>query len=195
MGLVHDEYSLLRAESILVIENRLVGDKHVYHDEVNCKPIIFHILSSVTCLCWHDLFLLWEKFIFVSFSHYSLVVHAHGNWHVACLVSCYIICAYQLRNSLIHTCDSVFTTSQFLGYVVVNSCYAHNILRVDTFFTWFVLISFITLATQFTTLNLSSLHGVSLSVDYPPGYFLLCAIFSSLCCVDLLCVRCLFQLH
>ena len=135
-------------------------------------------------------------FLFIAFSHYSLVVHTHMDGHVWPFFSVFIsFVPPDYSSFLIHMCDLVFTTSLFLGSIVVNSYCVHNILLDDTFFTWFVLISFITLATQFTTLNLSSLHGVSLSVDYPPGYFLLCAIFSSLCCVDLLCVRCLFQLH
>ena len=79
MGMVHDEYSLLHAESILVCADPLVGGKCVYHDDVNCQPVIFRILSSVPCLCCHDLFLSREKFLFISFSYYSLVVHAYRN--------------------------------------------------------------------------------------------------------------------
>ena len=51
MGLVHDGYSLLRAESILVRADPLIGGKHVYHDNINCQPTIFCILSSVLRLC------------------------------------------------------------------------------------------------------------------------------------------------
>ena len=51
MEVVHDEYSLLRVELILVHADLLVGGKRVYHDDVNFQLIIFHILSSVPCMC------------------------------------------------------------------------------------------------------------------------------------------------
>ena len=82
MGFVHDEYSLVRVESLLVHANPFIGGKRVYHDDINYGSIIFRILSSVPCLCWHDLFWSCEKFLFVSFSHYSLVVRTHMDWHM-----------------------------------------------------------------------------------------------------------------
>ena len=51
MGLVHDGYSLLRAELILVHVDPLVSGKRVYHDDINYQPAVFRILSSVPRLC------------------------------------------------------------------------------------------------------------------------------------------------
>lgn len=82
MGLVHDEYSLFLSKSILVRADFLIGAKRVYHDDGNCQPVVFRILSSVPRLCWRDMFLSPEKFLFILFSRYSLVVHAHRNWYV-----------------------------------------------------------------------------------------------------------------
>ena len=51
MGFVHDEYSLLRVESLLVHVDPFVSGKHVYHDDINFQSVAFHIISSVPRLC------------------------------------------------------------------------------------------------------------------------------------------------
>ena len=68
-----------------------------------------------------------------------------------------------------YVCRISLRTSQFLGYVTVNSYCTQNILWAKTFFNRSVLSSFITLVAQFTALTLSSLRGISLSVKYSTG--------------------------
>ena len=121
MGFVHDEYSLMHVESLLVYADPFVNGKCVYHDGVNCRFTIFHILSSMSRLCWHDLFLSREKFLFVSFNHYSLVIRTHMGWHmwpiflvVISLVPSY--CATPLLTCVIHhTCDAVLHAEPVLS--------------------------------------------------------------------------------
>ena len=56
MGFVHDEYSLLHVESLLAHAYPFINSKRVYQDIVKWRCTVFYILSSMPCLCYHDLF-------------------------------------------------------------------------------------------------------------------------------------------
>ena len=85
-----------------------------YHDVVSYRSVVFHILSSVPCLFYHDLFWSRENFLFALFSHYSLVVHTHMGWHVWPIFSIIIsfvplYCATPFLTRVIcHTYDTVY---------------------------------------------------------------------------------------